>query len=62
MNTTLYQNRPEDTQNWNKSIVLLEPHDCRIYYVNINNSILMMQIICIISMEFLLLSHRRSSA
>ena len=34
MNTTLYQNRPEHTQNWTN--LYLEPHDCRIYYVNIN--------------------------
>ena len=34
MNTTLYQNRPEDMQNWTN--LYLEPHDCRIYYVNIN--------------------------
>ena len=53
MNTTLYQNRPEDTQNWNKSIVLLEPHDCRIYYVNINLHH---------QYGILLLSHRCSSA
>ena len=33
-NTTLYQNRPEATQNWTN--LYLEPHDCRIYYVNIN--------------------------
>ena len=30
MNTTLHQNRPEDTQNWTK--IYLEPHDHRIYY------------------------------
>ena len=34
MNTTLYQNRPEDTQNWTN--LYLKPYDCRIYYVNIN--------------------------
>ena len=34
MNTTLYQNRPEDTQNLTN--LSMEPHDCRIYYVNIN--------------------------
>ena len=34
MDTTLYQNRPEDTQNWTN--LHLKPHDCRIYYVNIN--------------------------
>ena len=34
MNTTLYQNRPEDTLNWTK--IYLEPHDHRIYYVNID--------------------------
>ena len=34
MNKTLYQNRPEYTQNWEN--LYLEPHDCRIYYVNIN--------------------------
>ena len=34
MNTTLYQNRPEDTQNWTN--LYLERHDYRIYYVNIN--------------------------
>ena len=34
MNTTLYQNRPEDTQNWTN--LCLEPHDYRIYYVNID--------------------------
>ena len=34
MNTTLYQNRPEDTQNWTN--LYLEPHDYRIYYVNID--------------------------
>ena len=34
MNTTLYQNRPEDTQNWTN--LYLETHDCRIYYVNIH--------------------------
>ena len=33
MNTTLYQNRP-NMQNWTN--LYLEPHDCRIYYVNIN--------------------------
>ena len=47
MNTTLHQNRPEDTQNWTN--LCLEPHDYRIHYVNI-------------SMEFLLLSRRRSSS
>ena len=34
MNTTLHQNRPEDTQNWTR--LYLEPHDYRIYYVNID--------------------------
>ena len=34
MNTTLYQNRTEDTQNWTN--LYLKPYDCRIYYVNIN--------------------------
>ena len=34
MNTTAYQNRPEDTLNWTK--IYLEPHDHRIYYVNID--------------------------
>ena len=34
MNTTLYQNRPEDTQNWTN--LYLEPHDYRNYYVNID--------------------------
>ena len=34
MNTTLNQNRPEDTQNWTN--LCLEPHDYRIYYVNID--------------------------
>ena len=34
MNTILYQNRPEDTLNWTK--IYLEPHDHRIYYVNID--------------------------
>ena len=34
MNTTLYQNLPEDTQNWTK--LYLEPHDYRIFYVNID--------------------------
>ena len=34
MNTILYQNRPEDTQNWTN--LYLKPHDCQIYYVNIN--------------------------
>ena len=34
MNTTIYQNRPEDTQNW--ANLFLEPHDYRIYYVNNN--------------------------
>ena len=32
MNTTLYQNRPEDTKNWTN--LYLETHDYRIYYVN----------------------------
>ena len=32
--TTLYQNRPEDTLNWTN--LYLEPHDYRIYYVNID--------------------------
>ena len=34
MNTTLYQNLPEDTQNWTK--LYLEPHDYRIFYVNVD--------------------------
>ena len=34
INTTLYQNRPEDTLNWTN--LYLEPHDYRIYYVNID--------------------------
>ena len=34
MNTTLYQNRPKDTQNWTN--LYLEPHDYRVYYVNID--------------------------
>ena len=34
INTTLYQNLPEDTQNWTN--LYLEPHDYRIYYVNID--------------------------
>ena len=34
MNTTLYQNRAEDTQNWTN--LCLQPHDYRIYYVNID--------------------------
>ena len=34
MNTTLHQNRPEDTQNWTN--LCLEPHDYRIHYVNID--------------------------
>ena len=32
INTALYQNRPEDTQN--QTNLYLEPHDYRIYYVN----------------------------
>ena len=34
MNTTLHQNRQEDTQNWTN--LYLEPHDYRIHYVNID--------------------------
>ena len=34
MDTTLYQNRPEDTKNWTN--LYLEPHDYQIYYVNID--------------------------
>ena len=34
MNTTLYQNRPEDTENWKN--LYLGPHDYQIYYVNID--------------------------
>ena len=34
MNTTLYQNLPEETQTWTN--LYLEPHDYRIYYVNID--------------------------
>ena len=50
MNTTLiHQSRPEDMQNWTN--LCLEPPDYWILYVNI----------CIISMEFLSLSRRRSS-
>ena len=36
MNTTLNQNRPEDTQNWNWTNLCLEPRDCQIHYVNID--------------------------
>ena len=49
MNTTLHQNRPEDTQNWTN--LYLAPHDYRIHYVNVD---------CVISMEFRSLSRRRS--
>ena len=34
MNTTLHQNRPEDTQNW--TYLFLEPHDYWIHYVTID--------------------------
>ena len=34
MDTTLYQNRPEDTKNLTN--LYLEPHEYRIYYVNID--------------------------
>ena len=34
MDTTLYQNRPEDTENWTN--LCLEPHDYQIYFVNID--------------------------
>ena len=34
MNTTLFQNRPGETYNWTN--LHLEPHDYRIYYVNID--------------------------
>ena len=34
VNTTLDQTPPEDAQNWTN--VYLEPHDYRIYYVNID--------------------------
>ena len=51
MNTTLHQNRPEDTQNWTN--LYLEPHDYRIHYVNVD---------CVISMEFRSLSRRRCSS
>ena len=34
MNTTPYQNRSDDTQNWTN--LYLKPHDCWIYHVNIN--------------------------
>ena len=34
MDTTIYQNRPEDTKNWTN--LYLEPHDYQIYYVNID--------------------------
>ena len=34
MNTTLHQNRPEDTQNWTN--LYLEPHNYQIHYVNID--------------------------
>ena len=33
MNTTLYQNHPEDSQNWK---IYFGPHDYWIYYVNID--------------------------
>ena len=52
MDTTLYQNRPEDTKNWTN--LYLELHDYQIYYVNIDLRL-------VISMEFLSLSRRRSS-
>ena len=35
MNTTLYQSRPENTKTWTN--LYLEPHDYRIYYVNIDS-------------------------
>ena len=34
MNTTLHQNRPEDTQNWTN--LYLELHDYQIHYVTID--------------------------
>ena len=34
MDTTIYQNRPEDTKNWTN--LYLEPHDHQISYVNID--------------------------
>ena len=34
LNTTLYQNRPGETEDWTN--LRLEPHDYRIYYVNID--------------------------
>ena len=34
MNTTLHQNRTEDTQNWKN--LYLEPHDYQIHYMNID--------------------------
>ena len=34
MDTTIYQNRPEDTKNWTN--FYLEPYDYQIYYVNID--------------------------
>ena len=34
MDTTRYQNRPEDTKDLTN--LYLEPHDYRIYYVNID--------------------------
>ena len=34
MDTTLYQNQPEDTKNWTN--LCLEPHDYQFYYVNID--------------------------
>ena len=34
INTKLNQNWPEDTENWTN--FYLEPHDYRIYYVNID--------------------------
>ena len=34
MDTTIYQNRPEDTKNWTN--LYLEPHDYQIYYENID--------------------------
>ena len=52
MNTTLYQNRPEDTQNWTN--LCLEPHDYQIHYVNID--------LCRQYGLFLSLSCRRSSS
>ena len=34
MDTTIYQNQPEDTKHWTN--LYFEPHDYHIYYVNID--------------------------